>query len=96
VTRGDRRGGGTALGALRRGALVKVGRNWYRMIGVLAPDAVGASQWAGEDTNPAREVYLPITHTFAPDAFRRQSLAAAWLAVAAEVDREAAALRFDR
>ena len=78
------------------GALVKVGGNWYRVVGVLAPDAVGASQWAGEDANPAREVYLPITHTFAPDAFRRQSLAAAWLAVAGEVDPEAAAPVIER
>src|SRR5205807_7075500 len=26
------------------GSLVKVGGNWYRVVGVLAPDAVGASQ----------------------------------------------------
>lgn len=73
------------------GSLVKVGGNWYRVIGVLAAESSGATQWAGEGTNPGREVYLPITNTFAADAFRRQGLTEAWLAIDSSVDPEAAA-----
>ena len=73
------------------GDLVKVGGNWYRVVGVLAADASGGAQWAGAAANPEREVYVPITHTFAPDAFRRQAIAEAWLAIDPGVDPEAAA-----
>ncbi|HSD10046.1 MAG TPA: ABC transporter permease [Candidatus Binatia bacterium] len=73
------------------GALVKVGGNWYRVIGVLARESRDGAEWAGGGTNPGREVYLPITNTFAPDAFRRQGLAEAWLAIDSDVDPEAAA-----
>ena len=73
------------------GSLVKVGGNWYRVIGVLAAESSAGSEWAGEGTNPGRDVYLPITNTFAPDAFSRQALAEAWLAIDSRVDPDAAA-----
>jgi ABC-type antimicrobial peptide transport system permease subunit len=73
------------------GSLVKVGGNWYRVIGVLAAEFPGGAEWAGAGTNPGREIYLPITNTFGADAFRRQALSEAWLAIDSGVDPEAAA-----
>jgi hypothetical protein len=46
------------------GSLVKVGGNWYRVIGVLAAEFPVGAEGAGEGTNPGRETYLPITNTF--------------------------------
>ncbi len=78
------------------GSLVKVGGNWYRVIGVLAAEFRGGAEWAGEGTNPGREIYLPITNTFGADAFRRQALSEAWLAIDSGVDPEAAAAIVER
>jgi len=78
------------------GGLVKVGGNWYRVVGVLAADGAGGAPWAGEAANPERDVYVPITHTFAGDAFRRQALAEAWLTIDPAVDAETAAPILER
>ncbi|MET0153417.1 MAG: ABC transporter permease [Candidatus Binatia bacterium] len=78
------------------GALVKIGGNWYRVVGVLTTEVSGAPDSSGEQANPEREVYLPITHTFAPDAFRRQGLAEAWLALAPSVEADSAAPVIER
>jgi ABC-type antimicrobial peptide transport system permease subunit len=103
VARGD---GVCVLGALaaRRlvpsgdayGALVKIGGNWYRVIGVLAPANLAEGGPGNEDENAGRDVYLPITQTFAADAFHRQALAEAWIAVDGRVDPEAAAPVLER
>lgn len=73
------------------GTLVKIGGNWYRVIGVLAPASLGEGESAGEDADVGRDVYLPITNTFAAEAFRRQALAEAWLAIDVRTDPAAAA-----
>ncbi len=72
-------------------ALVKIGGNWYRVVGVLAPASFGQGRSAGADADEGRDVYLPITSTFAADAFHRQALAEAWLGIDTRVDPEAAA-----
>ena len=73
--------------------LVKVGGNWYRVIGVLDRESSRASDVAGENANanPGKEVYLPITQTFGADNVRRQGLVEAWLAI-----DPVAALRLER
>jgi putative ABC transport system permease protein len=73
------------------GALVKVGGNWYRVVGVLAAESRDVAEWAGGGTDPGRELYLPITNTFAADAFRRQGVGEVWLAIDSSVDPEAVA-----
>jgi putative ABC transport system permease protein len=78
------------------GALVKIGGNWYRVIGVLAPAKSAEGGRGDEEENAGRDVYLPITQTFAADASRRQALAEAWVAVRARVDPEAAAIVIER
>ncbi len=78
------------------GALVKIGGNWYRVIGLLTTEASGMAGGSGEQTNPERDVYLPITQTFTADALRRQELVEAWLAVNQTIDAEAAAPVIER
>jgi ABC-type antimicrobial peptide transport system permease subunit len=78
------------------GALVKIGGNWYQVIGVLAASNSADGGPGDEDENAGRDVYLPITQTFAADAFRRQALAEAWVAVDGKVDPEAAAPVLER
>ena len=73
------------------GTLVKIGGNWYRVVGVLAAKSFVDGEWADEGAEAARDVYLPITHTFGADAFRRQGLSEAWVAVDARTDPEVAA-----
>lgn len=102
AVRDVRRGGhACVLGALaaRRlvpageayGALVKVGGNWYRVVGVLAPANSAEGRVGGEEENAGRDVYLPITQTFASEAARRQPVDELWMAVDASVEPEAAA-----
>jgi putative ABC transport system permease protein len=75
-------------------ALVKVAGNWYRVIGIL--QAASSSAEPSGDGDSTRQVYLPITNTFAADAARRQSLAEAWLAIDSGTDPEAAARVVER
>jgi hypothetical protein len=44
-------------------ALVKIGGNWYRMIGVLTTEVSGTPVSSDDLATPESEVYLPITHT---------------------------------
>ena len=77
-------------GADPYGGLVKIGGNWYRVVGVLAAEAdLGAD--STDKSNTARDVYLPITHTFSTDSSARQGLAEAWLSIDEGTDPEAAA-----
>jgi len=73
------------------GSLVKIGGNWYRVIGVLTREALGAGEAEGEDANAGREVYVPITNTFRSDSFPRQALQEAWLSIDDRFDPETAA-----
>lgn len=77
-------------------ALVKIGGNWYRVVGVLAATSFGEGGSAGEDADVGRDVYLPISDTFAADAFHRQALAEAWLSIDVGTDPEAAAAVVER
>jgi len=77
-------------GADAYGGLVKIGGNWYRVVGVLAAEADLGTESA-QESDTGRDVYLPITHTFSSDAFPRQALAEAWLSIDSGTDPEAAA-----
>ena len=44
-------------------ALVKIGGNWYRVIGVLTTEVSGAPDSSDKQAPPESKVYLPITHT---------------------------------
>ena len=44
-------------------ALVKIGGNWYRVIGVLTTEVSGAPESSDEQATPESKVYLPITPT---------------------------------
>lgn len=55
------------------GSLVKVGGNWYRVIGVLDADPAAAGLASEEDAR-GREVVLTIPNTFQRDLSGRQSL----------------------
>jgi hypothetical protein len=50
------------------------------VIGVLTTEVSGAPDLSADQANPEREVYLPITHAFVCDAFRRR-----WSAVAVDL-----------
>ena len=76
------------------GGLVKIGGNWYRVVGILAAEAEIGAEFAQESTG--RDVYLPITHTFSSDAVSRQALAEAWLSIGSGVDPDAAAPVLER
>jgi hypothetical protein len=47
----------------KRAALVKIGGNWYRVIGVLTTEVSGAPDSSDEQATPESKVTLPITHT---------------------------------
>ena len=76
------------------GGLVKIGGNWYRVVGILAAESEFGAEFAQEFTG--RDVYLPITHTFSPDAVTRQALAEAWLSVGSGIDPDDAAPVLER
>jgi ABC-type antimicrobial peptide transport system permease subunit len=76
------------------GGLVKIGGNWYRIVGILAAESEFGAEFAQEPTG--RDVYLPITHTFSPDAVNRQALAEAWLSVGSGIDPQDAAPVLER
>jgi putative ABC transport system permease protein len=70
------------------GSLVKVGGNWYRVVGVLAADA--AVGGAGVDGS-GREVYLPIANIPGGDRSERESLREIWLRIEEDLTPESVA-----
>ena len=76
------------------GSLVKVGGNWYRVIGILAADPPAAA--GGEAEGGGREVFLPIASTFERDLSTRQGLREIWLRLEERIDPEGAAPVIER
>ncbi|MGH7822040.1 MAG: ABC transporter permease, partial [Candidatus Binatia bacterium] len=78
------------------GSLVKIGGNWYRVVGVLSTDAsIGGSMGTGVD-GAEREIYLPIATTLRGDRSVRQPLREIWLRIDDRVPAETAARIVER
>ena len=71
----------------KRAALVKIGGNWYRVIGVLTTEVSGAPDSSDEQATPECKVTLPITHTSVYHSFPR-GLAERRVAVASRLRLE--------
>jgi putative ABC transport system permease protein len=76
-------------------SLVKVGGNWYRIVGVLARDVDDAAP-GGEDEPERHEVYVPISATFRGDLSAHQRLEELRLRLDRGVGPEAAASVVER
>jgi putative ABC transport system permease protein len=78
------------------GSLVKVGGNWYRVVGVLSADASVGSAAGSEVEGGGREVYLPIASTLIENRSVRQPLREIWLRIDEGVAPETAARILER
>lgn len=78
------------------GSLVKVGGNWYRVVGVLRSEPSDLGDASGDRRGSGREVYLPIRNTFASPATARQAVDELWVGIDRATAPETAARVLER